>query len=311
MKYCIAIDGGGTKTDAVLFDETGHIVARHVGIGNNATDIGVDEARRRMLDNVDAVYDKADGPVCSLYGGVAGVVCNGDTYSTDITGRYNIEKIRFDDDGCNLISGTLGHADGCGMVCGTGSSLFIRQEGQPLRHIGGKGYLIDTGGSGFEIGRDAICMALRAVDGRCQHTVLVELLESIMGIPVDDRAIPVIHRGGRPYIAGFAKAVFEGRRQGDWACEKIFDRQSALLADLTFVAERYFEDQFDIVIGGGIAAHFPEYVESIRRKASPKSRIILQSAPPVYGAAVEAMWDAGIEVSDDIKARFISEYEKL
>lgn len=26
MKYCIAIDGGGSKTEIVLFDETGHIL---------------------------------------------------------------------------------------------------------------------------------------------------------------------------------------------------------------------------------------------------------------------------------------------
>ena len=31
MKYCIAIDGGGSKTEIVLFDETGHILRRHVG----------------------------------------------------------------------------------------------------------------------------------------------------------------------------------------------------------------------------------------------------------------------------------------
>lgn len=48
MKYCIAIDGGGSKTEIVLFDETGHILRRHVGQGGNPTDIGAEEARRRM-----------------------------------------------------------------------------------------------------------------------------------------------------------------------------------------------------------------------------------------------------------------------
>ena len=35
MRYCIAIDGGGSKTDALLFDERGHILARRVGPGGN------------------------------------------------------------------------------------------------------------------------------------------------------------------------------------------------------------------------------------------------------------------------------------
>ena len=55
MKYCIAIDGGGTKTESVLFDETGHILLRHIGNAGIATDLGAEEARRRMLACLDEV----------------------------------------------------------------------------------------------------------------------------------------------------------------------------------------------------------------------------------------------------------------
>ena len=40
MRYMIGIDGGGTKTERVLFDETGHILARDVRQGCNALDLG-------------------------------------------------------------------------------------------------------------------------------------------------------------------------------------------------------------------------------------------------------------------------------
>ena len=308
MKYCIAIDGGGTKTDTVLFDTEGNILARHVGPGNNPTDIGCDEARKRLLEYIDAVYRNAGGAVETLYGGIAGTLPNGDIYSDEISRRYDIRRVRIEDDGCNLISGAFGHADGCGMVCGTGSSLFVRREGQPLRHIGGKGYMIDTGGSGFEIGRDAICMALRAADGRTEHTVLQELLGEMLGCPVDDRVIPMVHRGGRPYIASFAAAVFAGRRMGDCVCEEIFQRQSALMADLTYAAQTSFDGGFNVVAGGGIVSHFPEYFEAIKQKSAPGANLVLQNAPPVYGAAAEAMWDAGEPVTESFRARFLEAY---
>ncbi len=308
MKYCIAIDGGGTKTDTVLFDTEGNILARHVGPGNNPTDIGCDEARKRLMEDIDAVYHNAGGAVETLYGGIAGTLPNGDIYSDEISRRYDIRRIRIEDDGCNLISGAFGHADGCGMVCGTGSSLFVRREGQPLRHIGGKGYMIDTGGSGFEIGRDAICMALRAADGRIEHTVLQELLGEMLGCPVDDRVIPMVHRGGRPYIASFAAAVFAGRRMGDCVCEEIFQRQSALMADLTYAAQTSFDGGFNVVAGGGIVSHFPEYFEAIKQKSAPGANLVLQNAPPVYGAAAEAMWDAGEPVTESFRARFLEAY---
>lgn len=308
MKYCIAIDGGGTKTDTVLFDTEGNILARHVGPGNNPTDIGCDEARKRLMEDIDAVYRNAGGAVETLYGGIAGTLPNGDIYSDEISRRYDIRCVRIEDDGCNLISGAFGHADGCGMVCGTGSSLFVRREGQPLRHIGGKGYMIDTGGSGFEIGRDAICMALRAADGRIEHTVLQELLGEMLGCPVDDRVIPMVHRGGRPYIASFAAAVFAGRRMGDRVCEEIFQRQSALMADLTYAAQTSFDGGFNVVAGGGIVSHFPEYFEAIKQKSAPGANLVLQNAPPVYGAAAEAMWDAGEPVTESFRARFLEAY---
>ncbi len=308
MKYCIAIDGGGTKTDTVLFDTEGNILARHVGPGNNPTDIGCDEARKRLMEDIDAVYRNAGGAVETLYGGIAGTLPNGDIYSDEISRRYDIRCIRIEDDGCNLISGAFGHADGCGMVCGTGSSLFVRREGQPLRHIGGKGYMIDTGGSGFEIGRDAICMALRAADGRIERTVLQELLGEMLGCPVDDRVIPMVHRGGRPYIASFAAAVFAGRRMGDRVCEEIFQRQSALMADLTYAAQTSFDGGFNVVAGGGIVSHFPEYFEAIKQKSAPGANLVLQNAPPVYGAAAEAMWDAGEPVTESFCARFLEAY---
>ena len=48
MRNCIAVDGGGTKTEVILFDETGHILRRCVGAGGNATDIGIPEAKRGL-----------------------------------------------------------------------------------------------------------------------------------------------------------------------------------------------------------------------------------------------------------------------
>ena len=308
MRYLLAFDGGGTKTDSVLFDETGHIYKRIVGKGGNATDLGKEEAISRFIDCLDQVISGFTKPISSVYGGMAGVIPNGDFYTKYVSARFPTSTIRFEDDGCNIISGGIGHQDGCGMVCGTGSSLFIRIANQPLKHIGGKGYLIDTGGSGFDLGQQAIKKALQSVDGRIGHTVLIELLESIIGHEINDTVIPIIHRGGRPFIASLAKAVFQGRKMGDPVCIEIFENGATQLADLTYVAEKYFEEPFPIVIGGGIASSFPEYVEEIERLGCEKAKYIKLSVPPIYGAAVEAMSDAGLTVTESFKNNFIRDY---
>ncbi len=311
MRYFIGLDGGGTKIDAVLFDENGHIINRYVGKGGNATDVGKEVALQRLDVCINQILQDFPGKITAIYGGMAGVVPNGDFYSGHIDPLFSESKNRFEDDGCILISGGIGCRDGCGMVCGTGSSLFIRISGQPLRHIGGKGYLIDTGGSGFDLGQQAIRKALQSVDGRIGKTVLTDLLADIIGMPINDYVIPVVHAGGRIFIASFAKAVFDGCKLNDLVCQEIFDAGSSQLADLTFVAEKYFSGLFPIVIAGGIATAYPEYVEAVKKKSSERAQFMVLDAPPVYGAAIEAMANAGINPPDSFKETFLSDYSEL
>lgn len=310
MKYMIAVDSGGTKTDAVLFDQFGHILRRDVSPGANGMDIGKEEALRRFLGVMDRLVPLAPERISAIYGGIAGVMPLGDFYTPVVGAKNYADSIRFADDGPSMISAAIGHRDGCGMVVGTGSSCFIRVEGEPLRKVGGKGYLIDTGGSGFELGRDALVMAFRATDGRCPHTALVELIEAQMGVGVD-RWMEKIYdpvTGGRPFIASFAHNVFKARAMDDWAAGEIFDRGAFLLGDLTRAAAKWFDGAFTVVMNGGLVSNFPEYAAAIRAASHERANVILGDAPPVYGSAVEAMWDAGMEADDTFRANFLADY---
>lgn len=133
MKYMVAIDSGGTKTETVLFDSTGHILTRDLSPGANGMDIGKDEAVRRLVDVLDRVTPRSPEKLAAIYGGIAGVMPLGDFYTPVVGPKNYAASIRFDDDGPSLISAAIGHRDGCGMVVGTGSSCFIRVEGQSLR----------------------------------------------------------------------------------------------------------------------------------------------------------------------------------
>lgn len=81
-----------------------------------------------------------------------------------------------------------------------------------------------------------------------------------------------------------------------------------MMADLVWPRSPILRDPFSVVMGGGIVANFPEYAQAIREKAPARARVLLQTAPPVYGAAVEAMWDAGIPVTEAVRTRFLKEY---
>ena len=139
---------------------------------------------------------------------------------------------------------------------------------------------------------------------------LVELVEAQMGVPVE-RWMEKIYdpvKGGRPFIASFAHNVFKARAMGDWAAGEIFDRGAHLLGDLTHAAAKWFDGEFPVAMNGGLVMNFPEYTEAIRKASHPRARMIPSAAPPVYGAAVEAMWDAGIECTKEFRKNFMESY---
>ncbi|MBQ2868327.1 MAG: hypothetical protein IJE87_08145 [Firmicutes bacterium] len=311
MRYFIAIDSGGTKTDAVLFAETGHIVARSLTMGCNAMDIGIDTACNHLLSVVTDLANQVPqgGRLTAVYSGVAATDYFCGAIGKFVAPHFPGVTMRFEDDAVNLISGVIGHKNGACLVGGTGSSLYARIDGKII-HLGGWGYLIDTGGSGYAIGRDAILASFRYVDGRGPKTRIYDLIKEQMGKNPEDN-IPGIYEGGRPYIASFARTVFAARKEGDAVAEQIFQKAVHAMAELTFAADKYFDDTYDVVLGGGVFASFPEYTEALKQQASPKANLIRSAVPPLLGGVIEALWDGGIDATPEICQTFIDQYTRL
>lgn len=310
MDYYIGIDSGGTKTEFVLANENGHILQRDIGCGCNPLDVGVEFTRTYIIDAIQKLVAATPGRVVSIYGGIAGVnhvVLNMETIlHRDFPGT----EVRFEDDRRMVVSGTLGHQNGCGMICGTGSSLSIIIDDEPIRQVGGLGYLIDTGGSGFELGQAGLKAAFRYLDGRSEYTVLTDLITKAVGKD-PWTGMGDIYAGGRPFIASLAYTVFEALELGDKIAANIVDSSAYKLSELTYAAEKYFDGVFPVVMTGGIFQRFPRYAELVREKASKMADMITANVPPIYGALVEAMWQNGKIASDNIREAFLLDYSKL
>lgn len=310
MSYYIAMDAGGTKAETILFDETGHILLRDISAGCTAMDIGADETVRRVSAALRRVAQHIPaGRPDSAFCGVSSVIYYKDLVTGPLNALFPDWPVTWEDDGPGMISSVLDQKDGGCMVCGTGCSLFLRARGE-LYHIGGLGYLIDTHGSGYWLGQQALLAALKYREERGKQTVLYELIKQQMGKNPED-AIPDIYAGGRAYIASFARCVFTGCKMGDAVSRDIFDRGAQALATLTWTAEKHAGQPFDVVLSGGIFLRYPEYVEAVIQKGSPRMRLLQAEVPPVFGCVKEAVWRHGGTVDDAFKARFLREYNEI
>ncbi len=310
MRYYIAIDAGGNKTDSVLFDQTGNVIARELRRGANAFDVGPAEAGTRLCGAVEVMKERLpDGEKLS---GVFGAVSAAHYYPEiehRVARHTEGAPVRMDGVVSSVMAAVLGHDDGVCLISGTGSYCCARLTGKHRFYIGGSGYMLDTGGSGYVLGREALLAAQREHDGRGAKTLMTKIVEKDMGETLLEH-LPVIYSGGRAYISSFAHAVFDARAQGDAMAAKIFDDCVNYYAEALRVAREYMGKPFRTAIGGGIFLHYPEYVSAVQGKAPEGCELVVMDTPAVYGSALEALWLDGQEAEAGFRECFMRTYAR-
>ncbi|MCQ2453062.1 MAG: hypothetical protein MJ136_00560 [Clostridia bacterium] len=304
-----ALDVGGTKTDAVLFDETGHILCRSVTAGANPLDCGLEEACKRYENSIRALGIGADTPIDALYAGIACYDYFGGSIGERIKEMVTCRHLTAEGDGPCLLYGMLGEKDGAALICGTGSSLTIRVDGK-VRYIGGCGWLVDGCSSGYILGRDALNRAVKMNDGRIGYTPMKELIEKRLGGELISH-LSQVYAGGRAYIASLCGVVFEALDMGDPYAEEIVDGCVKELCLMIHAAAESFGTPFPLVLNGGVIRHFPEYEKRLRAAADPRAQMIMGTVPPVYGGAFAAARAAGLACGEEFRRRFMTDYDAM
>lgn len=285
MKYIIGVDGGGTKTAAALADINGNILRVATETGCNPNDIGFEQAMQNIFSAVQAL--EVDTPsIAAVFCGVAGIT------AADFSPRANAWlKEKFPcarsealHDGINVIYSAFPQKDGAIVICGTGSSCFLK-KGKEIIRIGGYGKF-DCLGNGYEIGKAVIGHALRCYDGRDEGGVLNDLVLKKTGAPVLDILTELINADKR-YIASFAPLAFEAYEKGDYHAAEILEYNLEYVAGLISRAGEIYGNTLDVCMAGGIGKQ-PSAQKIIKKYILPDINLSVLNADPVYGAVAKA-----------------------
>ena len=285
MKYYIGIDGGGTKTEFVLTDETEKIINRVVKGGSNPNDIGIEACaavlREGILDIAKA-YDKND---LHIFAGVsgAGVGDNARIIREELSVYPHLQVAS---DLENAMEVCLSGQDGLAVICGTGISCSIVKKGE-RKTVGGYGYLFEDGGSGYAYGRDAVRAVLRAEDGVGEPTVLTEYFHQTFGGSVRN-ALGEILRGGTATVASFCPLVFKGNARADKGCQEIIERNLSFTVALVKDALSVGGDIKRLSFMGGVSQE-PLFRERLKQEFSANYEILFCEEKPVLGAVRKAI----------------------
>lgn len=307
-KFFIGIDGGGTKTEFILFMETGKVINKLRLSRSNPNDIGLDKSCELLANGIDMLLRKGQ-MVSGIFAGIAGCLTgdNGKKIEMFLRERYPQIEIAVDTDGVNVLSCNMDAADCMALICGTGSVLLARENGFRYR-IGGWGYLFDEAGSGYDIGRDAISAVLAQTDGMGNDTILTELLKEELQNDIWE-VLNAIYEKGKAYIASFAPIVFRAYAMGDKISECILHKNATRLAHLINTAVEKYKCGNDVVVCGGLIENFRDVlVPMIEASLSAPVNFIFPELPPVYGACVECCRRKNITLDNSFYEMFRETY---
>ena len=217
------IDGGGTKTLAIVVDGTGTERGRGVaGSGNYAT-VGAEQT----IGNIELAVERALVEVGAgtrpraAWIGLAGVDRPADRERLLPLLQPLAPVIELGND-AELALAALPEARGVALIAGTGAIALGRDARNEIVRASGWGHVFGDEGSGYDIGRRALQAAAQAADGRGSDTTLLPAVIAQWDLAdatgIIDR---VYHRFDPGDIAGLATTVFARASAGDTVAQRI------------------------------------------------------------------------------------------
>ena len=300
MEFVLGVDGGGTKTECVLMDPAGKIIARSISGPSNPYRVGVASATREIEKAADLclreVGTRRDA-VAAIGAGLAG------------TGNPELKEAMraslaagfpgavvsiFTDLETALAAADPGPV--IVLVAGTGSAAIGRNAQGQIWRTGGQGPRLGDDGSAFDIGSRAVARAMKEREEQGADSVLgrkileqlgyaswQELRERATEQP--DSVFPLVF----PVVAAAADAR-------DGAAREILLQAAGELASLVnAVAEHSGQGREEIKIvkmGGmvGRCVYFDEQLDAALERALPGARIGGLRMSPAEAAARAAQY---------------------
>lgn len=182
MRYVLGFDGGGTKTECVLMDESGAILARSRSGASNAVNVGarasagaLAEAGKKAL----RLAEKQPASVAFILAGISGA--GGPTVQSEIQASlkpcFPKATIVITSDLILSLAST-GEIPSVVVIAGTGSAVLGWTSPRRVARAGGFGPIIGDAGSANDIGRKTVARCFQKFLNREKFLLTDEICSS-------------------------------------------------------------------------------------------------------------------------------------
>lgn len=302
MTYFIGVDGGASKTAAIVVDENGKKLGSGLAGGSNHLRVGIEEATRNVERAVNIALVEAGIAIVNVeyaYCGIAGA--DHPVHRQRVLDSLKIFFPRgnfiVDTDARIALTGAIGFGAGIVIISGTGSVSFGRNAAGSEARAGGWGPTLGDEGSGYWIAREGLSAIVRAHDGRGFATRMTDLLCVEYDMCNADDLPRFVYAATTQAgdIARYGKLVIEAAQSGDDVARDILARGGSELAECVLAIARRLhmtDTEFPVAYVGG-AFHAGDLLLNPMRlriqRDAPGATLIPPKVTPVEGAAMMAM----------------------
>ncbi len=199
---------------------------------------------------------------------------------------------------------------------GTGSWVQCRTPDGRMPRIGGMGPFLGDEGGGWDLGFRGIKAALRSDWSHKTRTSLADEIPRAMGVPDLRGAVvgdPITSgKVTRAQIASIAPIVLEQAAAGDSIAMQVVDEAAESLADMCAILledTKAIGQGYPLIGVAGVIQSSPFYWRVLQDKILLHDATLAPEVAPykmAVGAAMLAMKDAGVSITQDLRDRIVS-----
>ena len=323
MGYFLGVDAGGTKTHALITDETGEAIGFGLAGPGNWESVGYEGLTGNLVDAVSQARKMAKIAIPKISGSGMGLA----GYDWPSQRQAHLDAVKNLHLECPLeivndaTLGILAGAEegwGISVVSGTGCNCrgWSRDHHREGRVVGGANHWSGEAAGGYDI----LARAMRAVAfewvRRGPATALTPAFLQQTGAKNLDDLVEGVYLGKYDFDPAMTLLVFEIARQGDsqalevirWAGNELGMMAVSVINQLDLQKEC-----FDVVLIGSLYDGHPLMTESMRttiQLIAAGAKLVRLTVPPVVGGVVLAMQETGQDARK-VRSNLIESTQKL
>jgi len=298
--YYLGFDGGGTKTDCVLVDSKGTVLARATAGPSNPLRAGYAKAWFTLSDAGDIVLERRHLKSDEIRGICAGIggasresVAN--KLKSFLERSFPEAAVEVTTDIDVTLEAAVGQGEGAILIIGTGSAAFGRNEDGETARSGGRGPWFSDEGSAFDIGRRALNAVVRAEELRGPETELSTQILQWLDSRDWSHVLDWVSKNPDDVFPRVFPLVARLGDKGDSVSQGILKSAADSLAGLVCsVLTRLGMDTHEVPValcGGtlGRSKFFDAAIEESLRRVAPSARVFHLEMKPAEAAAHRAI----------------------